>query len=127
MQYLYRVKNPTTGQYLSNFGEKLPNGGNQSILKQFAWEYPKKEAQKKARVFTPEGFTEIERAGRVPKPPIKTIVITVEGGVIQAIERIPKGVRVRVLDFDTDGADEERLTTVNKEGEKAVVSIWENQ
>ncbi len=54
----------------------------------------------------------------------KIITITVEGGVVQAVEGIPAGVTVRVLDFDTDGADEESLTALPN-GEKASVSEWQ--
>jgi len=51
------------------------------------------------------------------------ITVTVEGGVVQAIDGIPPGMTVRVLDFDTDGAEEESLTALPN-GEKACVSEW---
>ena len=51
------------------------------------------------------------------------ITVTVEGGVVQAIDGIPPGMTVRVLDFDTDGADEESLTALPN-GSKASVSDW---
>ena len=51
------------------------------------------------------------------------ITVTVEGGVVQAIDGIPAGVTVRVLDFDTDGVDEESLTALPN-GSKASVSDW---
>ena len=54
----------------------------------------------------------------------KIITVTVEGGVVQAVEDIPAGITVRVLDFDTDGADEESLTTLPN-GEKASVGEWQ--
>ena len=54
----------------------------------------------------------------------KLITVTVEGGVVQAIDGIPAGVTVRVLDFDTDGLDEESLTALPN-GSKASVSDWE--
>ncbi len=34
------------------------------------------------------------------------IIVTVEGGVIQAIDQIPAGVTVEVWDFDTEGIEE---------------------
>jgi len=54
----------------------------------------------------------------------KVITVTVEGGVVQAIDGIPPGMTVRVLDFDTDGVDEESLTALPN-GSKASVSDWE--
>ena len=60
-----------------------------------------------------------------PTPPPdesgSVITVTVEGGVVQAIDGIPPGMTVRVLDFDTDGAEEESLTALPN-GEKACVS-----
>lgn len=50
------------------------------------------------------------------------IKITVEGGVIQAISGIPKGCKVTVFDFDTDGVPSNELTMVDEE--EAVVSTW---
>lgn len=52
------------------------------------------------------------------------IVVTVEGGVIQDIEGIPPGVTVRVLDFDTEGVEENELVVVNDDKQKAIVSEW---
>lgn len=52
------------------------------------------------------------------------IVITVEGGVIQDVEGIPPGVTVRVLDFDTEGCDEDTMNIVNDKGERAIVSEY---
>jgi hypothetical protein len=51
------------------------------------------------------------------------ITVTVEGGVVQAIDGIPEGKIVRVLDFDTEGAEGESLTALPN-GEKACVSEW---
>jgi hypothetical protein len=63
-----------------------------------------------------------------PTPPPdesgSVITVTVEGGVVQAVDGIPAGVTVRVLDFDTDGVDEESLTALPN-GSKASVSDWE--
>jgi hypothetical protein len=58
-----------------------------------------------------------------PKPITKTITITMEGGIIQHIAGIPLGVRVKILDFDTDGVEAKKLTLLPN-GQKAVVSIW---
>ncbi len=53
----------------------------------------------------------------------RPITITMEGGVIQAIQYIPKNIRVKVLDFDTDGVPADELTKL-RTGQSAVVSIW---
>ena len=58
-----------------------------------------------------------------PAEATAVITNTVEGGVVQAIDGIPAGVTVRVLDFDTEGAEEEFLTALPN-GEKASVSEW---
>jgi hypothetical protein len=56
----------------------------------------------------------------------RPITITMEGGVIQDIQYIPKNIRVKVLDFDSDGVPEEELTKL-RNGQKAVVSVWGKQ
>ena len=45
------------------------------------------------------------------------IRITMEGGVIQAVDNVPEGVRVVVMDFDVEGYDESELKT-NDRGER---------
>jgi len=51
-----------------------------------------------------------------------TIVITVEGGVIQSIENIPSGVRVVVRDYDVDGS--ERAVLEDEDGESFAETVW---
>ena len=63
---------------------------------------------------------EMKATGRKP------ITITLEGGVIQAIQYIPKGMRVKVLDFDVDGVPEDELTKLRNR-QKCVMSIWGKQ
>ena len=53
---------------------------------------------------------------------MKKIIIHVEGGIIQQISDIPKGVEVEVRDYDTDGTDADRLTDT-PDGQ-AIVSTW---
>jgi len=52
-----------------------------------------------------------------------TVVVTVEGGVVQHIE-CPDGVRAVVKDYDTDGCDETDLSK-DENGDQFVESIWE--
>ena len=63
-----------------------------------------------------------EKHGRqstpTPEGPEQVITVTVEGGIVQDVQGIPRGVVVRIVDFDTDGADDESLTTLPS-GEKA--------
>ena len=51
------------------------------------------------------------------------IIVTVEGGVVQSVDGVPRGITVRVLDFDTEGTEEESLTALPNGG-KACVSEW---
>lgn len=54
---------------------------------------------------------------------MKKINITVEGGVIQDISDIPKGVNVVVRDYDCEGCDEELLKT-DQDGNYYIESVW---
>ena len=56
---------------------------------------------------------------------MKTVKIYVEGGVIQDVN-VPKGVRVIVYDFDTEGTPEEDLREAPS-GEQCVRSIYEGK
>ena len=56
-------------------------------------------------------------------PDKKKIEITVEGGLIQAIEGIPKDVEVWVSDYDVEGTEEERLFT-DKNGDQCHRYKW---
>jgi hypothetical protein len=54
---------------------------------------------------------------------VQTITITLRGGVIQDITGIPDNVRIRVLDFDIDGVDEDKLIRL-PDNIKALEEIW---
>jgi len=54
---------------------------------------------------------------------MKTVRVTLEGGVIQDVS-CPKGVRVIVHDYDTEGIPEDELTT-DDNGDDCVETIWE--
>lgn len=66
-----------------------------------------------------------ELARKAEKSMVKTRVeITVEGGVIQEVEK-PDSVEVEVLDFDIEGASEEDpQLRENEKGEKYLFSVW---
>jgi hypothetical protein len=56
----------------------------------------------------------------------KKIIITVEGGIVQNVEGIPKGETIEVHDYDTDGAvpeEDDRLRR-DKNGGVYHLSSW---
>jgi hypothetical protein len=104
------------------------------------WDEQRTVLENDERVFVDEEGTEYlesklrlvpqQEEQEMPPPPpeqsakaVTVITVTVEGGVVQAIDGIPAGVTIRVLDFDTDGAQEESLTALPN-GAKASVSEW---
>ena len=54
------------------------------------------------------------------------IRITMEGGVIQAVENVPDGVRVVVLDFDVEDCDVSDLKT-NERNERYLEVVFDSQ
>jgi hypothetical protein len=52
-----------------------------------------------------------------------TIIVTVEGGVVQSVDGIPAGVTVEVWDFDVEGCDEEDLET-NGDGDHFSCAVY---
>ncbi len=56
---------------------------------------------------------------------IKEIKVIVSGGLVQDIQDIPEGIRVKVLDYDSDGIDESHPCTKKIDGEWAFVGVWE--
>jgi hypothetical protein len=97
------------------------------------WDEQRTVVENDERVFVDEEGTEYlesqlrlvpqqEEQGRQPTPtPEETeqvITVAVEGGIVQDVQGIPPGVVVRIVDYDTDGADDESLTTLPS-GEKA--------
>jgi hypothetical protein len=56
---------------------------------------------------------------------MKTVTVTVEGGVVQHID-IPEGVRVVVKDYDVEGCDEAELEE-DENGDTYFEAIWEHE
>ena len=56
---------------------------------------------------------------------MKTVRVTVEGGVIQWVE-VPEGVTVVVQDYDVDGSEDDLLQQDNH-GDQYIESTWEHQ
>lgn len=53
----------------------------------------------------------------------KTITVTMQGGLVADVDGIPPGCKVRVLDLDVEGMEEEDLVTLS-DGKKAIETIW---
>ena len=53
----------------------------------------------------------------------KTITVTMQGGLIADVDGIPPGVRVRVLELDVEGMEEEDLVQL-PDGKQAIENIW---
>jgi hypothetical protein len=66
---------------------------------------------------------EMIHLARLRMSEVKTVTITLEGGVIQDVQ-VPPGVRVEVMDFDVEGVDPADLS-YNEAGEAYVRSMWE--
>ena len=61
---------------------------------------------------------------------LETVTVFVRGGVIQDIQNIPIGVRIRVQDYDVENFTEQELrdeTELDEEGDPCMVSIWESE
>jgi len=56
---------------------------------------------------------------------METIEITVEGGVVQSVCGIPKGVEVKVIDYDCDGCTGPNVKT-GEEGDKYWEAVYES-
>ena len=56
----------------------------------------------------------------------KTITLEVQGGLVRSVAGVPKDIRIRILNFDVDGADIDLLNTL-KDGRKATVTTWERE
>ena len=54
------------------------------------------------------------------------IRITMEGGVIQAVDNVPAGVRVVVMDFDVEDHDVSELKT-NERNERYLEVVFDNR
>lgn len=56
---------------------------------------------------------------------MKEITVIVSGGLVQDVKGIPKSIRVKVLDYDSDGLDESHPCVKKINGDWAFVGIWE--
>jgi len=64
------------------------------------------------------------RARRVAgEAALKTITVTVQGGLVTDVDGIPPAYRVRVLDLDVEGMDEVDLVRL-PDGRQAIENIW---
>ena len=55
----------------------------------------------------------------------KTILVVMEGGVIQDVVGVPRGMRVGVRDYDVEGVDlDNEDLYVNQEGSRCTQVVW---
>lgn len=52
------------------------------------------------------------------------IDIIIEGGVVQGVLNIPKGMSVRIIDYDTETADEDSLSVSPYGGAACFITEW---
>lgn len=52
-----------------------------------------------------------------------TIIVTMQGGLVADVEGIPPGLRVRVLELDVEGMDEDDLVKLPN-GKQAIENTW---
>ena len=57
---------------------------------------------------------------------MKTIRITIEGGVVMSVDGIPEGVKVEIWDFDTDGIPNSDLV-ISDQGEKYILEVHQSE
>lgn len=50
------------------------------------------------------------------------ITVIMDGGLIHDIQDIPKGITIRIMDFDVEGADEEDVTVLEPSKEKVLIN-----
>lgn len=55
----------------------------------------------------------------------KTITVEVLGGLVSDVRNIPEGIRVKVIDYDTEGIDESHPCAKKIGDDWAFVGIWE--
>ena len=60
---------------------------------------------------------------RLGKEKLKTITVTLQGGLVADVDGIPPGYRVRVLDMDVEGMFAEDLVKL-PDGKQAFENIW---
>jgi hypothetical protein len=51
-------------------------------------------------------------------------VVIMEGGVVHEIVDLPDNIHVTVIDYDTEGVENERLEISPVDGELCVISKW---
>ncbi len=56
---------------------------------------------------------------------MKTITVEVSGGLVSKVRDIPEGIRVKVIDYDSEGIDESHPCAKKIKGDWAFVGIWE--
>ena len=56
--------------------------------------------------------------------PKREIFVILEGGLVREIVNLPPNINVTVLDYDTEGVENERLEISPVDGELCVINKW---
>jgi hypothetical protein len=54
----------------------------------------------------------------------REIFVILEGGLVHEIVNLPPNINVTVLDYDTEGVDNERLQISPVDGELCIINHW---
>ncbi len=62
--------------------------------------------------------------GKVTKSRKREIFVIMEGGLVHEVLNLPPNLNVTVLDYDTEGVENERLEISPVDGELCVINKW---
>ena len=62
--------------------------------------------------------------GKATKSRKREILVILDGGLVQEIINLPANINVTVLDYDTEGVENERLEISPVDGELCVINKW---
>lgn len=68
-------------------------------------------------------WTPTDKIGAIESTPIE---IDVEGGLIQSVKNLPKGLQIVVHDFDVEGQDNGHPNMVTKDGKRVFENIYDS-
>ena len=63
-------------------------------------------------------------AGKITRSKKREIFVILEGGLVHEITNLPPNINVTVVDYDTEGVENERLEISPVDGELCVINRW---
>jgi hypothetical protein len=63
-------------------------------------------------------------AGKITRSKKREIFVILEGGLVHEITNLPPNINVTVVDYDTEGVENERLQISPVDGELCVINRW---